>query len=359
MFDHGGTIHNSARAAGLSPDQILDLSASINPLGLSEGVRQAILDSLGLIVHYPAPYADQLQAALAAYHQLDPESLIPVNGSTSAIHLLPQVFKGSSAMIVAPAFSEYTSALSRNSWQIIHHLLTPENGFQLDLEKLGKAIHNHRPNLLFFCNPANPTGILYSKAQIRELLALCKSADTLLVLDEAFMDFCGEEQSSVHDLMASGNGVVLRSMTKFHALAGLRLGYIIAPPALAARLRTAVLPWEVNCLAQVAGVAALKDTGHAKATIELVKNERKWLLEQLAELPGLKTFNSSANYLLVELTGPMDSCVLKERMFTNQRIMIRDCSSFAGLSNRFIRVATRDRQDNQRLVNGLKNELAG
>jgi threonine-phosphate decarboxylase len=357
VFDHGGTIHNTARLAGLAPEQILDLSASINPLGPSKAVRQAILDSLELIVHYPDPYADQLKAALADYHQIDPASIIPTNGSTSAIHLLPSVIKGSTALIVAPAFSEYATALARNNWQIIYHLLTPDNGFNLDLDKLAETVRKHRPDLLFFCNPANPTGILYTKARIRELLALCKSSDTVLVLDEAFMDFCGEEQSSIHDLLAFGSGVVLRSMTKFHALAGLRLGCAIASPAIAAQLRAAVLPWEVNSLAQAAGIAALQDTDHAKATIALIADQRSWLLENLAELPGLKAASSNTNYLLIELTGTMDSSCLKERMFSNQRIMIRDCSSFAGLSNRFVRVAIRDRQDNQRLVDGLKHEL--
>jgi threonine-phosphate decarboxylase len=357
VFDHGGTIHNTARLAGLAPEQILDLSASINPLGPSKAVRQAILDSLELIVHYPDPYADQLKTALADYHQIDPASIIPTNGSTSAIHLLPSVIKGSTALIVAPAFSEYATALARNNWQIVHHLLTPENGFNLDLGKLAETVRKHRPDLLFFCNPANPTGILYTKAQIRELLALCKSSDTVLVLDEAFMDFCGEEQSSIHDLLAFGNGVVLRSMTKFHALAGLRLGCAIASPVIAAQLRASVLPWEVNSLAQAAGIAALQDIDYAKATIDLIADQRRWLLEKLAELPGIKTAGSNTNYLMIELTGSMDSSCLKEQMFKNQRIMIRDCSSFAGLSNRFVRVAIRDRQDNQRLVDGLKDEL--
>lgn len=356
-FDHGGTIYATARALGCAVEDILDVSASINPLGVSPAVRQAIVSALDRLPHYPDADAGLLVEALAAYHQVPREAVVAANGSTSLIHLLPAVLPGKRAMIVSPAFNEYEHALQRHGWELVRHILSPAESFALDIDALEDAIRRLRPDLLFFCTPSNPVGLLYGADSVVKLLEICGAQGVLLVLDEAFMDFCGEEQSAKQAVTASGQGVVLRSMTKFHALAGLRLGCALASPELARRLRAAQPPWEVNSLAQAAGVAALQDTDYAAATRLLIDGERALLVEGLASLPDLRVFPSMVNYLLFELTGVLTAPHLAERLLQRHRIMVRDCSGFAGLGERFVRVAVRGREENERLLTALQKEL--
>ena len=356
-FDHGGTIYAAARQLGCHPSEILDLSASINPLGLSPAVRSACLAALEQVPHYPDPVAKRLTEALAAHFRVPVTSVLAASGSTHLIHLLPQVVPGSRALIVAPAFSEYAHALTRHHWQVDYHLLSPDDGFRLELEPLVEELRRRQPQLLFLCNPANPSGTLYPSRQLRELLDRCAPTGTLLVLDEAFMDFCGEEHSAAAAVVQSGRGIVLRSLTKFYALAGLRLGCALAAPELAKRLGAALPPWEVNTMAQFAGVAALADHDYAAETRELVTDERDLLADTLARLPGITVFPSSANYLLLRLEAPRTAARLQEDLLATHRILVRDCSTFVGLDARFIRVAVRTRPENERLIEALGQEI--
>ena len=357
-FDHGGTIYATARALGCAVEEILDLSASINPLGVSPVVRQAIISAIGQLPHYPDPDAALLTEALAAYHQVSQEVVVTANGSTALIHLIPAVMPGKRAMIVAPAFNEYERGLQRHGYEVVRHILSSSDDFTLDIVRLGDDIRRLRPDLLFFCTPSNPAGLLYGADCVTALLQLCRENNIMLVLDEAFMDFCGEEHSAKQAVVASGQGIVLRSMTKFHALAGLRLGCALAAPALAARFRAAQPPWEVNSLAQTAGVAARQDADYAVATRRLIDGERALLAEGLEALPGLRLFPSRVNYLLFELTSGQTAPQLAERLLLRHRIMVRDCSGFAGLGERFLRVAVRSREENGRLLKVLQEELA-
>ena len=358
-FDHGGTVYATARALGCPPSELLDFSASINPLGLSSSIRAACLAALDQAPHYPDPSCRRLVEALSAYHAIDSSSIAVANGSTRLIHLLPELFPHRSALIVAPAFSEYRHSLQRQNRPYHEHLLSPADGFTLDPDRLAQDLHRHRPGLLYFCNPGNPSGRLYTPAEITALLALCRQYEVLPVLDEAFIDFCGEQFSHKQAVISGGQGVVLRSLTKFYALAGLRLGCAFAAPELAQRIRDALPPWEVNTVAQFAGTAALADHAHADATRELITAERRLLSDTLQRLPGLRLFPSSANYLLLELTGAMHAPQLCERLLRTHRIMARDCSNFSGLGDRFLRVAVRSRAENERLIEALRTELSG
>ncbi len=356
-FDHGGTIHATARTIGCGVDDLLDFSASINPRGLAPMVHQAIVQAIEQIPHYPDATATVLTEALAAYHQLPHESVVPANGSTSLIHLLPTICTGTRGMIVCPAFSEYELALTRHGWTIQRHLLSAADNFTLDLERLESNLRRERQDLLFFCTPSNPAGVLYDATQVTAVLELCRAHGTLLVLDEAFMDFCGEEYSAKQAVVASCQGIVLRSLTKFHALAGLRLGCALASAELAGRIRAAQPPWEVSNLAQAAGVVALADAHFAEETRRLIADDRAQLSEQLTQLPDINLFPSTVNYLLLQLSGSCTAPRLREQLLRNHRIMVRDCSSFAGLGDRFLRVAVRSRGENERLVEALKAEL--
>lgn len=350
LYDHGGNIFTVARNLGVLPDQVIDFSASINPLGMSPMVRKTLICSLDILTHYPDTSHKDLKQMLAKHHGLSLTNFTIANGSTELIYNLPTVLPGKKALIISPAFSEYVRALGQHHWETEHFILTPESNFSIDTEKL-EMVLAEGVDVLFICNPGNPNGTLYPQRVIEKIYSICLAAGTFMVLDEAFMDFC-EEASAKRMIVHSDNALVLRSMTKFFAIPGLRLGYAICNGTLAERLDSMGGPWSVNTLALAAGVAALQDIQHNQATQEFIRQERRSLFENLARFQQLRLYPASANYLLVEIRDGMTARELKERLLP-QKILIRDCASFMGLSEHFFRIAVRNADENRRLLECL------
>ncbi len=353
-YDHGGNVFDYARQLGCAPNEIADFSASINPLGISSMARKALICNLDNLTHYPDCSHRELKHALAGYHKIPVSSLLIANGSTEIMYHLPAMLPGNRALIISPSFSEYVRALSQHHWETKHFILSPENNFAIDLTALEHALAEG-VDALYLCNPGNPNGTLYPQAVVEKIYSLCIAAGTFLVLDEAFMDFC--EEASAKQWIAKGdNGIILRSMTKFFGIPGLRLGYAIASATLAERLDAMGGPWSVNTLALVAGTASLHDRDYREQTLEFIRLERRYLFQRLSEFKQLKVYPSSTNFLLVELTDGMSSMELKERLI-HHRVLIRDCSTFLGLSGRFFRCAINSREENQRLLEALRRVL--
>jgi threonine-phosphate decarboxylase len=356
-FSHGGTLLALAAAMGIEPESLLDFSASINPLGPAPGVRPAVAAAFDRVVHYPEIGSPGLCRALAAYHALGEERIVVANGSTELIHLLPRLTGKSAgrALLLAPTFSEYAHALELAGWRIDYLCLSPEDGFTLDLAQVATELAQGY-DLLFFCNPGNPTGRLYPAWEVVALHDLCRRAGCFLVLDEAFMDFA-EEQSAKHRLPEGDDDwLILRSMTKFFGFPGVRLGYAVASPALIVLLQQLLPPWNVGALAQAAGLAALADREHCRRTREFVDAERERLVARLGALPGLTLFPGAANYLLLQIKCGMTAATLQEKLLAG-RILIRDCSNFIGLDGRFSRVAVRTGEENKRLLQALERAM--
>lgn len=354
-FDHGGTVFAIARSLGVAPEEILDFSASINPLGPVPGVRETVAAAFDRLVHYPDSEATELRTALARRHGLSPENVCVANGSTELIYLAPRLAGEGRGLIVAPPFSEYAKSLARAGREADYLDLSPADGFTLSLSTLDERIAAGRYPLLFLGNPGNPTGTLIPRAGMAAIIDLCHRHGTLLVLDEAFIDFCEEESATA--LVVEREGVVvLRSMTKFFAIPGLRLGYAVGHRSTIARIAALRDPWSVNTLAQAAGVASLADPDYPRRTRDLVTTERGRLAVGLAALPGLTVYPSAANYLLAASDGP-SARELAARLLAG-RVLIRDCSSFRGLDHRFFRVAVRGRDENDRLLTLLTSALA-
>jgi threonine-phosphate decarboxylase len=353
-YDHGGNIFSVARQLGFSPADSIDFSASINPLGVSAKVRDAIIGALGSLIHYPDNGCSELKRVLADIHGLSPANFAVANGSTEIIYTLPALLPGKRALIISPAFSEYGYALEQNRWEVDRFLLSPRDNFTLHMEELAVRLAE-RYDALYLCNPGNPSAMLYPRRTIEQVYELCRQSGTFLVLDEAFMDFC-EESSAKETIIATNQGIVLRSMTKFYGIPGLRLGYAMAAPPLIDKLSAMGGPWSVNTLAQVAGVAALHDAEYSRQSRAYIDHERSRLGRLLAEFPQLTVYPSSVNFLLLEINGSITSTELQQRLM-NKRILIRDCANFSGLSNRFFRVAVRTTEENTRLLECLREIL--
>lgn len=349
-YDHGGNIFTIARTLGVTPEQVLDFSASINPLGMSPLVRETLINSLGSLVHYPDTTHQELKQALAHYHSLSAENFSIANGSTELIYMLPAILSGKKALIISPSFSEYVHALNQHGWETDHFVLSSKNNFTINIIELEHALARG-VDALFVCNPGNPSGTLYPQQIIEDIYRVCLSTGTFLVLDEAFMDFC-EESSAKCSVVHRDDLVILRSMTKFFGIPGLRLGYAISCRSLAGRLDSMGGPWSVNTLALKAGVAALHDSVHNGKSLEYISRERAVLCEYMGRFPQLKLYPSQVNYLLVEITNGQTSGEIKEQLLLH-RIIIRDCSTFTGLTDKFFRIAVRRHEENVKLLECL------
>jgi len=347
---HGGNIFEVARSLGLGADAIIDFSASINPLGPAPGVREGLAAAFDKLLHYPDISSAELVEALAAYHGVPCDHLAVANGSTELIHLVPRLVTGRRALVVAPAFAEYASALDRCGWECEYFTLSADTGFALDLGELERALARGY-QLIFICNPGNPTGALLDRNTIAQVLELCRASGTFAVVDEAFIDFC--EGESAKEIVKDWEGaILLRSMTKFFAIPGLRLGYAIGTQRTIAALKRLQLPWSVNCAAQVAGIASLADAEYREKTRVVVAAERAALAQGLQELDWLTVFPSAANYLLARIDDGRSAAQVRERLI-RAGIIIRDCSNFHGMDSRFFRVAVRSRPENERLLHAL------
>jgi threonine-phosphate decarboxylase len=353
-FDHGGNVFAVARSLGVSPAELLDFSANINPLGPPAGVHEALSDVFASLVHYPDSECSLLRESLAIFHGVKPSNICASNGSTELIYLLPRLVRGKRALVIVPSFSEYASALQRDDCRVEFHILQSDKGFDLDLEEIKERIHNGF-DLCILGNPGNPTGKLYTLAEVKSLFRLCRDARCLLVIDEAFMDFCEEESAKY--MAAENEGIlVLRSMTKFYALPGLRLGYAVASESMIKLISALREPWSVNTPAQAAGLASLAAKGYADTTREIIAFEREYLFTGFSAIPGFRPFPSAANFLLTEILEGAAAGDLAGRLLAD-RILIRECGNFVGLSDRFFRVAVRGRDENERLLAALAKAM--
>ncbi len=353
---HGGKVQEAARILGKSEGEILDFSANINPLGYSPKARAGIPHYLDSVVHYPDPHAVALTSSLARYHGIDPSCILCGNGSTEFIYLIPQAFEPRRALIVTPAFSEYARALNCCSCDIIHAPLSEQNSFALNVNQLIERLDEDL-DMLFLANPNSPSGALTPKTKLMKLAEAARRLNIVTVLDEAFIDFC--EDDSMKTEISSFPLLVLRSMTKFYGIPGLRCGYVLASPNLIAPLLQKKQPWTLNVIAQSLAIDSLKDEEHKRQTLRTVELERRFLSERLGAIAGLTVFPSSANYLLVKIVSPphINAPALAGALLS-QGILIRDCSSFAPLGDRFFRIAVRKRQENEILLGELKRILA-
>ncbi len=352
--DHGGNLRPLAVLAGVSPDQLLDFSASINPLGLSPRMEEAIRAALPSVVHYPDPTAAALRAALAASHGLSPDQVLPANGCTELIYLLARALIPRRAMILHPAFSEYEAALELVRTELDHELLDEVHGFRPELPRLLPRLAGQ--DLIILANPNNPAGSLIPKADLVALVEAAELAGAITVVDEAFIGFV-EEASLKEDLARFPRLLLLRSLTKCYALPGLRVGYALASPELLSQLARWKEPWSVNALAEAAGVAALADREYREQTRRLVPCWREELRSGLGKFKELRVFPGAANYLLVRLLDPvLTAAELKARLLT-ERIVIRDCTSFRGLGPAFIRLAVRSPEEQKVLLEALERCL--
>jgi len=327
---HGGNLFEVARERGWDWRDVVDFSASINPLGPSPAVFDALRAALDRVQHYPERDGVMLRRALARVWDVDQSQILLGNGATELLHWLARVSADPAVTLAVPVFSEFYRAY-------------PE----------ARCVSAERPDdwprqgLLVLTQPNNPTGAVLSPDALEEWLL---GSSNPVLIDESFLEFTGLA-SAARLLERRPRLWILRSLTKFYALPGLRIGALLASGDEMDRWRPLREPWQVNALAEAAALAAIADDVHSRRTMEFVAAERAWLTQQITAIRRARPMPSCANYLFVRLDH--SAAALRQHL-VERRILIRDCTGSPGVEGDAVRIAVRTRAENQRLIAAWK-----
>lgn len=336
MHKHGGDVYRNTG--------VIDYSANINPGGLPEKVIAAAIEGVKLSTHYPDVECQELREAIAMEEGLDIDYIRCGNGAADVIFSLVLAVKPKKALLFAPSFYEYEQALRAVDCEIDYYYLKDEYDFvpQADVIDAIKPEYD----IMFVCNPNNPTGVLLDKMMLCRFLDRCNQCNTIMVLDECFNDLLEEPDKYTFKTYLENNKnlFILKAFTKLYAMPGLRLGYgLSSDKAIIDKMALVSQPWSVSIPAQKAGLAALKEKEYVRDTIAEINKEKQYLLNGLKEL-GIKTYGAGANYIFFKASESFDKDCLENK------IMIRDCSNYEGLTQGYYRIAVRGHEDNIKLL---------
>lgn len=362
---HGGNIYKLFREKNIK--NILDYSSNINPYGVPEKLRKIITGNMDILERYPDPDYIELRSKIAKNNKVDIKNVILGNGATEIIFLLMKVLAPKKVLVVSPTFTEYERAINaardekKEKVEINHFPLQEEDGFILNINLLiGQLDRNY--NLLIMCNPNNPTGKFVLKEDMEKILEKCNRTETKFFIDEAFIDFIenGSEQSIVNTLKNKTNLFVVRAFTKYFAIPGLRLGYgLCFDENLSYEVYKKKEPWSVNNIADLAGMTVLDDAEYIEKTDKWIREEKKYMYEKLEKIKEIKPYKTEVNFILVKIDRQiinekgLNVHKLKEEML-RKGILIRDASNFRYLDESYFRLAIKDRVNNDRVLNTLK-----
>ena len=334
-YEHGGQVYDATGNAG----DWLDFSANINPLGLSEKISRALTENLRGVVNYPDPNAAELKRAICRRYGVHEENLVLLNGAAEFFYLYLNATRPEKVLIPVPSFSEYERAARAAQCNVKFFVTDAAQNFSVNVDALIAVAKNF--DCMIIGRPNNPTGNLISAEKILRLAEVVR-----VVVDESFIDFTDVE--SVRKF-ASEKISVVQSLTKIFAIPGLRLGFAVVEKNLASRLNLSKDVWNVNFLAQKAGAAALTDEEFLRRTRAWLDVEKKFFVERLTNLRGIKVFPPTANFVLLKLNS-VDTAEKILRELRGEKILLRSCANFAGLDGSFLRSAIRSRKENLSLL---------
>lgn len=349
---HGANVDNMAKKFGKNENDIIDFSSNVNPHIISD-LGKYVLEGLEKSRSYPDINYTNLRNNISDYIKVDSELIIPGNGATEIIYLLMKSIKRRLA-ILNPTFSEYGRGAKLNNLEIIDFHLKEENNFSIDLDEIQKNMDKF--DSLFVCNPNNPNGKV---KDLNELLDLMIENDKLLIVDETFMEFVGEEEkySLINKIEQTPNLFILKAVTKFFGMPGLRLGYgVTSNKQIIKNIYEYKEPWTINSFAENLSNYLFKDKEYIKSSKDYYINERKFMLEELRKISRLKVYDTDTNFVLIKLDDD-EANSLKLELFEKYNILIRDASNFIGLDKSYIRVAIKSHNDNKVLIESLRKIL--
>lgn len=349
---HGGNIYRLARQLGCRPADISDMSANVNPMGPMPALLDHLRDNISAIATLPRVNAGGIVEAFSRLYDIDPRQVMAGNGTTELIYLIPRALGAKRALVVGPTYSDYRDSCAMNRISCNHLICREADDFLPDMEAIQKAAA--AADLVFFCNPNNPTGTLVARPAVN---ALCRSLpDTVFVVDESYLPFAPLPAAATMIASDLPNVMVLNSMSKAFRIPGLRIGFVKAPTVLMEKLTPFALPWSVNSLAQTAVgwlMAHPKPVGRfLSSTRSMMETEKSRMEKWFHQKTGIRCFPSATSFMLMRLPHDLDAPTVWRHM-ADHRILIRDCANFTGLSDAFIRISLKREAANRRATDLL------
>lgn len=354
MIDgHGGNVWRLAAEMGCSPSEITDMSSNVNPLGPPDGLLDLLKEKIDAVLSLPEADAGSAVRAFAERHGLPPEQVIAGNGTTQLIHTIPLALQSRKALIVGPTYADYVDACRMHDIPFDFFMTTKGDAFQPALDRLTAAAWD--ADTVFICNPNNPTGVLIPAAKLTEL---CRAApESCFIIDESYLPFARDGEA--HSMMGRDlpNLMVLNSMSKIFRVPGLRIGFLTsANDDLIRKMARYALPWSLNSLSQLAVRFLMSREAETDAFIEKTRRflaaERRFFVRALEDIPEITAYPSQTSFVLIELSGDLTAELVCAAL-GRERILIRNCANFAGLSERFVRVSLKETAENRRVVGVL------
>ncbi len=352
---HGSDLEKIEQIYGIKKEEIVSFSANVNPLGVSPMLRSTLSNHIDAITTYPDREYTALRKCIADYVDTDYENIIMGNGSTELISLFIQIEHPKKALIIGPTYSEYEREISLGGGTCLYYPLKEEQDFSLDVAHFTSQL-NESIDLLVICNPNNPTSTAITRRDMRRILDICKQNDIFVMVDETYVEFADnyDEINSIPLTAFYNNIVILRGTSKFFAAPGLRLGYAVTGNRdLIKAINTRKNPWTINSLAVIAGEIMFKDTDYIQATKQLISTERARMYDTFSKDSRFKVYKPSGNFMLVRL---LDDALTSETLFDRairEKMMLRDCSTFPFLDNKYIRFCFMSPEMNDKLVECL------
>ncbi len=349
---HGSDLEKIEEIYGIRKEDIVSFSANVNPLGVSPLLRSTLAGKIDVITSYPDREYTSLRRCIAAYCGTEPEHVIVGNGSTELISLFIQIEHPKKALVIGPTYSEYEREIALGGGTTLYYPLREADNFRLDVEDFLSHL-NESIDLLVICNPNNPTSSAITRKEMRHILDACKQHDIYVMVDETYVEFADnmDEISAVPLTNYYNNIVILRGTAKFFAAPGLRLGYAITGNQdFIKAIHTRQNPWTINSLAVVAGETMFTDTSYIQKTKELISSERSRIYHILKKHPAFKVYEPSANFMLVRI---LKDTLTSQELFDlaiREGMMLRDCSTFPFLDQKYIRFCFMNPSDNDRLI---------
>ncbi len=350
---HGGNIDQTARQIGCRPNEIIDMSSNINPLGTMPGLLDYLKQNIDCLSVLPEVDAETVQQAFARRHGLDPAAVLAGNGVTQFIYALPLVLATRHALIVGPTYADYADACQMHA--VPHEFCHTQKADQFQFDTARIREYSHRADTVFICNPNNPTGALFPKS---ELVDLCREfPETRFIIDESYLPFVwhGDRQSMQSANLA--NVIVFNSMSKIFAAPGLRIGFMIASPRIIQGFKKYWPPWCVNSLAQKAIIWLMRHKDETerfiRQTVQFIQAEKERFTALLKGDSGVRLFPSSTGFMLAHINGNRAAADVNA-MLLQRKILIRNCENFQGLSRHYFRVALKSPAVNRALAEMLQ-----
>ena len=350
-IEHGGNLRAFALRFQIPENEILDFSSNINPLGIPDSVRRLYLESVKELSRYPDPSSTELCREITRHFLVQPENVIAGNGSMALLGLAVRALAPKRALLIEPCFSEYRRLLEQQSAEVHSILLRQEEDFNFKLSEIFKALPGK--DLLIFGHPNNPTGTALGRSEILHLFGEAERQGVFVVVDEAFADWV-PEISTANEVRKRSNLLVVRSLTKFFALAGIRSGFALGPSRLISAMKNYQETWSVNRLAEKLSVAALRDKGFQDKSREWFQKESLEFRKALEALGAFKVYPSLASFFLIRLSQNAESPL---DFLGRNGICIRPAQNFRGLDSFYFRTAVRLSHQNQFLVQSLQKCL--